>query len=262
MPTVGVTFDTVSHPMVSTDLYSVDFFALQLRFAARVTELSGLPFTESVGSYTNIYVRLGMGQQLDHTNPDWLEYVSALATARDPAAWTYEVHSQRAHLTSGPKMAASVGCFSYAHLGPCRVRLHFHAGSRVSEAPLLTANESLRRQELTALMSKVAALGGEVQVVGASWLYNLHSYRRLFPEAYLSSLKPVDHPYQRMPLWGQFLHRDKTVRADAAQYFNAHAHKAVSLADLSSCFPYQVLATSVPATWLLSGVDTRRDPAQ
>ena len=74
--------------MVSTELYSVDFFALQLRFAARVAELSGLPFTEAVGSYTNIYVRLGMGQQLDHANPDWLEYISALATARDPAAWT------------------------------------------------------------------------------------------------------------------------------------------------------------------------------
>ena len=250
--TSGVPIDTVSHPKASTALYSAEFFALQLRFAARVAELSGLPFTETVGSYTNIYVRLGMGQQLDHANPDWLEYVSALATARDPAAWTYEIHSQRAHLPTGPKMAASVGCFSYSHLGRCRVRLHFHAGSQVSEAPLSAANGSLRRQELTTLMSKAAALGGDVHVVGASWLYNLRSYRRLFPKSYLSSLKPVDHPYQRMPLWGQFLNRDRTVRADAAQYFNAHADKAVSLAELSSCFPYQVLATSVPAMWLLS----------
>lgn len=188
--------------MASTELYSVDFFALQLRFAARVAELSGLPFTETVGSHTNLYVRLGMGQQLDHANSDWLDYVSALATARDAAAWTYEVHSQRAHLPTGPKMAASVGCFSYAHLGRCRVRLHFHAGSQVSEAPLSAANRSLRKQELRALMSEAVALGGDVQVVGASWLYNLRSYRRLFPESYLSSLKPLDHPYQRMPLLG------------------------------------------------------------
>ena len=250
--TLGVPIDTVSPSKASTALYSAEFFALQLRFAARVAELSGLPFTETVGSYTNIYVRLGMGQQLDHANPDWLEYVSVLATAKDPAAWTYDVHSQRAHLPTGPKMIASVGCFSFAHLGPGRVRLHFHPGNPVSEAPLSAANASLRKQELTALMSEAAALGGDMQVVGASWLYNLRSYRRLFPESYLSRLKPLDHPYQRMPLWGQFLNRDKTVRANAAQYFNAHVDKAASFADLGSCFPHRVLATSVPATWLLS----------
>ena len=104
--------------MLNTDLYSVDFFDLQLRFAAKVAELSGLPFTETVGSHTNIYVRLSMGPRLDHTNPDWLEYVSALATARNPTAWTYEVHRRRAHLPTGPEVAASVGCFSYAHFGP------------------------------------------------------------------------------------------------------------------------------------------------
>lgn len=248
--------------MLNADLYSMDFFDLQLRFAAKVAELSGLPFTETVGSHTNIYVRLGMGPRLDHANPDWLEYVSALATARNPTAWTYEVHRRRAHLPTGPEVAASVGCFSYAHFGPNRVRLHFHAGSQLSESPLSSANESLRRRELTTLLLQVATLGSDVQVVGASWLYNLSSYRRLFPEPYLSSLKPVDHPYQRMPLWGQFLNRDRTVRAGAARYFQSHAAKAVSLTELSSCFAYRVLSTSVPATWLLAHADTQRGAAR
>ena len=114
--------------MLNTDLYSVDFFDLQLRFAAKVAELSGLPFTETVGSHTNIYVRLGMGPRLDHTNPDWLDYISALATARNPTAWTYEVHRRRAHLPTGPEVAASVGCFSYAHFGPNRVLFTFTLG--------------------------------------------------------------------------------------------------------------------------------------
>lgn len=250
--------DTVSRHMVSTALYSVDFFALQLRFAAKVAELSGLSFAEAVGSYTNIYVRLGMGQQLDRSNPDWLCYVSALNTAKDPAAWTHEVHRQRAYKPTGPKMAASMGCFSYAHLGPSHIRLHFNAGSQVSEAPLSVANARLRRHELATLMSQAVALDSDVQVSGASWLYNLPSYRRLFPACYLSSLKPVAHPYQRMPLWGQFLNRDKTVRLDAAQYFNAHSDNATSLASLSSCFPNRVLATSVPAKWLVLRVDTKQ----
>jgi len=74
------------------ELFSDEFFDLQLRFAAKVAELSGLPLTETVGSHTNIYVRLGMGPQLDTENPEWLEYLSALHTAHDPAAWTHELH--------------------------------------------------------------------------------------------------------------------------------------------------------------------------
>ena len=70
------------------DIYSVEFFDLQLRFAAKVADLSGLPLSETVGSHTNIYVRLAMGSQFDGANPAWLEYLSTLATARDPAAWT------------------------------------------------------------------------------------------------------------------------------------------------------------------------------
>jgi hypothetical protein len=57
-----------------TQLYSIEFFDLQLRFAARVAELSGLPLCETVGGHTNLYVRLAMGPRLDPTNPDWLKY--------------------------------------------------------------------------------------------------------------------------------------------------------------------------------------------
>jgi hypothetical protein len=240
------------HPMPSNELHSVDFFAIQLRFASKVAEISGLPLTETVGSHTNIYVRLGMGTRLDSANPDWLEYVSALAVTRDPAAWTHEVHRRRSHLPTGPAIAASVGCFSYALVGQGCVRLHFHAGHSLSNSPLSLANENLRRWELATLLSKATALGENIKVVGASWLYNLVAYRRLFPEPYISSLRPIEHPYERLPLWGQFLNRDGTVRAGAVQHFDSHLAAAASLSDLRSCFPYQVLSTSVPIKCLLA----------
>ena len=145
-----------------------------------------------------------------------------------------------------------MGCFSYALVGQGCVRLHFHAGRSLSDSPLSLANEKQRRWELITLISKAAASGENIQIIGASWLYNLVAYRRLFPEQYVCSLRPVEHLYERLPLWGQFLKRDGTVRASAMQHFDLHLAEAASLSDLSSCFPYQVLFTSVPIKCLLA----------
>jgi len=241
--------------MRKNDLYSVEFFDLQLRFAARVAELSGTSLADAVGNYTNIYVRLGMGQRLDATNPDWQGYVATLAKVRERAEWTHTVHRHRIHLPTGPALAASVGCFSYAFAGRDCVRLHFHARSPLIGSPLSSANQHLRESELASLLSGLKASSDDgIRIVGASWLYNLRSYRRLFPESYLASLQVVEHPYQRMPLWGQFLNRDRSVRSAAATHFLASVAQASSLAELSSCFPFSVLATTTPAKRLYDHV--------
>ena len=241
--------------MAKNDLYSVEFFDLQLRFAAKAAELSGTSLADAVGSYTNIYVRLGMGQRLDITNPDWQDYVAALAKVREPAEWTHTVHRRRIHLPTGPTLAASVGCFAYALAGPVCARLHFYAEGQPTDSPLSTPNRHLRESELATLLSGLkASLGDDISLVGASWLYNLPSYRRLFPEPYLASLQAVEHPYQRMPLWGQFLNRDRNVRSEPTVRFLAGIANASSFSDLGACFPFAVLATTAPAKWLYDHV--------
>lgn len=255
---LGCTLSTDGHgEPATTEIYSAEFFDLQLRFAAKVAELSGLPFAEAVGSHTNIYVRLGMGPRLDFANPEWIEYTSNLVVTRDPVAWTYEVHLRRAHLPAGPDMAASVGCFSYALFGPGHIRLHFRPGHQLADSPLSPANEQMRRVELTTLLTQVVSSSPSAQVVGASWLYNLRAYRRLFPARYLNCLKPIEHPYQRMPLWGQFLNRDRSTRKEPAHGFQSRLARAGSLAELGSCFPLRVLSASVPAKWLLARAGTQ-----
>ena len=231
-----------------SSLYSVEFFDLQLRFAARVAEIAGVSLGEAVGTHTNIYVRLGMGPQLDANNPDWVDYVAALSKARTPAAWTYQLHRQRQHLPAGPAHAATVGCFSYAQAGQDRVRLHFQVGAQHPESPLSIANLSLRQRELAALLGMLKASSGQdLCIVGASWLYNLPAYRRIFPQPYLAGLHDMAHPYQRLPLWGQFLNRDLSLRSAAAARFLACVAKASHLNELAACFPLSVLTTSVPA---------------
>jgi hypothetical protein len=248
---------TSGHRATATDIYSVEFFDLQLRFAAKVAELTGLPLTKTVGSHTNIYVRLGMGPRLDCTNPEWIEYTSKLVAARDRVAWTYEVHLRRAHLPAGPEVTASVGCFSYASLAPGHVRLHFHPGHQLSDSPLSRCNERVRRWELTKLLTEVVSSNPCTKVVGASWLYNLSAYRRLFPARYLNCLQRMEHPYQRMPLWGQFLNRDRSMREESARVFSSRLARAANLAELGSCFPFGVLSATVPASWLLAHAGTQ-----
>ena len=87
------------------DLFSVEFFDLQLCFAKRVAELSEVSFAEAVGSHTNIYVRLGMGQRLDLNNSDWQDYLAELATVSEKAEWTHAVHARRLNI---PDKATSI----------------------------------------------------------------------------------------------------------------------------------------------------------
>lgn len=232
------------------DLFSVEFFELQLRFAKRVAELTGISLSEAVGSHTNIYVRLGMGQQLDLGNPHWQDYLAGLAGAREKAEWTHSIHASRLQVPAGPTLANAVGCFSYALVGQDRARLHFHAGDCASESPLSLENRDLRQRELTSLFSELRASSSEsMRIVGASWLYNLQSYRRLFPEPYLAALQPTAHPYQRMPLWGQFLTRDRQVRPQARERFLRDVAHASDLSELDLCFPFSVLTSTSPARW-------------
>jgi len=66
---------------------------------------------------------------------------------------------------------------------------------------------------------------------------------------HLSSLRSVEHPYQRMPLWGQFLTRGRTVRPEAGSRLLTNIARASSVSDLARCFPLSVLATTAPARW-------------
>ena len=82
--------------------------------------------------------------------------------------------------------------------------------------------------------------------MGASWLYNIEAYRRLFPATYLSTAHPIDGRFRRMPLWGQFVDRQGDVRVATAREFRARLGRQTVLDGLDQCFPYQVLALDAP----------------
>jgi hypothetical protein len=83
-------------------------------------------------------------------------------------------------------------------------------------------------------------------VVGASWLYNLDAYRRLFPVAYVASARVLEGRFRHMPLWGQFLDRRGETRGGVTREFLERLERYPGVDGLDHCFPFQVLMVTAP----------------
>jgi hypothetical protein len=128
-----------------------------------------------------------------------------------------------------------------------RIRLHFQDAERNGLSPLGTECRDRRLAELAALFANVKrTVGKPIRVVGASWLYNVAAYRRLFPESYLATARVIQHRFRHMPLWGQFVNRHGDVRENMARQFRERLGRQSSLEHLDDCFPLQLLSLEAP----------------
>jgi len=227
--------------------YAKEFLDLQLEFAETVSALSGLPLARTVLDYTNFYARFGLGRDFDPTRPEWQEYLAGLRDANDRQEWTYRFYLARPDPLAPPGVAATFGCFSYAWLSNDRIRLHFQDAERDGQSPLRMDQRDRRLADLAALFANLKhTVRGPTRVVGASWLYNIAAYRRLFPESYLATAHPVAHRFRHMPLWGQFVNRYGEIRKNMTGEFRSRLRHQSSPQDLDRCFPLQVLALEAP----------------
>jgi len=228
-------------------VYAKAFFDLQLQFAHKVTEISGLPLTRVLLEYTNLYIRFGLGRDFHPAHPIWQAYLAGLQGTNDRRDWTYRFYLTRAEAMAGPPVVATFGCFSYALLRGDRIRLHFQNADTEGHSSLGVACLGQRRADLTALFGHVQrTLPEHVQVVGVSWLYNLEAYRRLFPKSYLATARVLRDRFQRMPLWGQFLDRHGGIKQNRADQFLERLDRQSSLENLDRCFPLPVLTVEAP----------------
>jgi hypothetical protein len=238
-------------------MYAKEFFDLQLHFANRVADLSGLALNQALLEYTNLYVRFGLGRDFDPTHPTWQAYLTGLNSADDRKAWTYRFYLMRPETMNVPSLVATSGCFSYALSGTERIRLHFWNAESDDQSPLGLDRQGQRKAELVALFRHVKqtlsghaesghaesghAESGHADVVGVSWLYNLEAYRRLFPASYVQTARAIKPRFQSMPLWGQFLNHRGHVKQSMTHAFLERLEQQSSLDGLRDCFPFQVL---------------------
>lgn len=224
-------------------IYAKAFFDLQLQFAHTVTVLSGLPLACALLKYTNFYIRFGLGRDFDPAHPIWHEYLAGLRDTNDSHGWTYRFYLTRLQAMVEPAAVATFGCFSYARLSGDRIRLHFQNAETDGHSPLGIERLGQRLADLAALFEHLKrTLRQPLQVVGASWLYNLNAYRRLFPVSYLATAHVIGHRFQHMPLWGQFVNRYGEIKESMTRQFFERLERQSSLDGLDQCFPFQVLA--------------------
>ena len=224
-------------------IYARAFFDLQLRFAEKVTVLSGLPLARALLEYTNLYIRFGLGHGFDPAHPGWQEYLAGLGDARDIGEWTYAFYSRRPDAMAAPSVVATFGCFSYARASDERIRLHFENVETDGHSPLAVDRLPRRSAELAALFEHVKRSPSPPRRVrGVSWLYNLEAYRRLFPGSYVATAHAVADRFQHMPLWGQFADRHGTIKAGVAGQFLERLERHASCEGLDRCFPLQPLS--------------------
>ena len=227
--------------------YAKAFFDLQLRFAHTVTTLSGLPLSRVLLEYTNLYIRFGLGRDFDAAHPTWQAYLAGLNGGPDIREWTYDFYVTRHDAMAGPTVVATVGCFSYAPLSAERIRLHFHNAEAEGHSPLAIERVSRRMAELAGLFECVKRTSHPpLRVVGASWLYNLEAYRRLFPVSYVATARAIPGRFQHLPLWGQFLDRHGALREKVTREFLDRLQRQSSIDGLDHCFPFQALSVEAP----------------
>ena len=190
--------------------YAKGFFDLQLQFAHKVAALSRLPLARVLLEYTNFYIRFGLGRDFDPAHPAWQEYLAGLQDTNDIGEWTYSFYSRRPDAMAAPAVMATFA-------------------------------------ELTALFEHVKRTPRQPQqVIGASWLYNLDAYRRLFPSSYLTTARVIGHRFQHMPLWGQFVDRHGAIKENMTRQFRERLDRQSSLDSLEQCFPFQALSVGAP----------------
>jgi hypothetical protein len=186
-----------------TMIFAKDFFDLQFSFAQRVRDLSRKPLEVALFEYTNFHVRFGLGRDFDSDREGWQSYLSGLGGVDDGRDWTYQFYLREPEARTAPPVVATFGCFSYALSDGRHVRLHFRNTDAKKCSPLGAARVERRSAELSALFAHLKrTVSEDTPVVGASWLYNLPAYRRLFPPTYGSAARPIRGGFRSMPLWG------------------------------------------------------------
>ncbi len=228
------------------------YFQLPLSFAERIAAVTGMSFEEALLNYTPYYNELQQPERdfdvvrphewdFDPAHPRWQALLTALHSGVDPAAYVY---TQTAPITV-PSRVNYRPCFNYDYEAETRaIRIHFANNAPNGEA-LRQGQILSRHDDLHCLFMEIAHMHPEAERVrGASWLYNLPAYRRLFPPEFVANIQPLGYVWQFVALWGQFLDHCGETKAEMAQAFLSCLATKTTVNGLASCFPYQVLTTT------------------
>jgi len=230
------------------------YFEAQLRFAQRMAELTGSSLGDMAFQHTNLNRRFGLGfAGIVPPSEAWLDYAARLEAEADLSG---QLRLTVAMFEASPEELAPLphqrgfGCFAY---DPPKddgvVRIHFFNFDTDNQGgPLASSKLGRRRAELAAMIADIRARHSDVRTIrGASWLYNLEAYRRIFPPDYGASRQLMGGPVHLTGTssWGQLIDSRGAIRSAVRDALLAN------LAELDprepwTAFPHRVLGVSAP----------------
>ncbi len=230
-----------------------EFFGVQLHYAGVLSAKAGMPLAEAITFHTNFHRLFAYGN-LGKIKPD-PEFVTL---ARDVVALAPEMRLDHLIAAYGERAADPwpPERFPFGNHFACEapnetgvVRIHFRNRFNTdAHGPLHTSNMAQRRADLTAMCAFVTERWPDATAInGASWLYNMQAYRRLFPADFGASRTPMTGPRSMHGLstWGQFLDFRGRAKPEIVARFK-RGLDALDVAQAWLSFPYQVLATTAP----------------
>jgi hypothetical protein len=141
--------------------YLQEFFAVQLEFAQKMTELTQRPYLDVVLHNTAFYRLLGLDWSLDASNQVWQAYCEGMHQEKEDVEWTHQFYLK--HLAAIPEYDTSVqhwGCFAHEyHAEEQMIRLHFASmldGS--GYGPLTSLRKEARITELRSMFRYIKDL--------------------------------------------------------------------------------------------------------
>lgn len=231
--------------------YPEEYIAIQVAYARRISALAHQPLVEALLTQTSLYKMVGAPGVFDGAHPAWRELIVRIDERADATRQTraiYGYYLQRHHEIATQIEDRHWGCFAY-DCRPARraIRIHFLNQDAPEPGALSRQRMAARLAELRAMFAVARDEQPDAEfVIGASWLYNLEAYRRLFPPAFGASARPTEPAFQYRALWGQFLRSDWSLHTARADEFLGRVATLTDPAQAASCFPFQVLQTQAP----------------
>jgi hypothetical protein len=188
--------------------------------------------------YTGFYKLIGTSDwEFDRSNSQWQEFISQMNS--NPNIDTIKkfcIYGRREDVDNDKK----VGCFSY-DFNKKTNNIHIHFIPPIEIGSLSSSQKGKRFRELQEMFLSIKNNYPQARnVVGFSWLYNIHAYQRLFPKEYFENMKVNTDWYKSLAVWGQFINNDLTLKDKNVTEFLDCTKDKNQLSDLQACFPFHV----------------------
>lgn len=236
-------------------LYPLEYTRIQVTYARRMAALLHQSLADTLLTQTSLYKMVGAGGDFDAAHPAWRDLLARLDERADVEGQTRALHGY--YLERAENIAKhraqhgddrEWGCFAYDWRPQRRaLRIHFLNQDAPEPGALSHQRMAVRRDELRAMFAVAREERPDAnQVIGASWLYNLEAYRRLFPPDFGASAIPTEPEFRYRALWGQFLRSDWSLNIERADELVSRVAHLTDPAQAAGCFPFQVLQTHAP----------------